>query len=382
MAGPEIAPFTFQLGDAAVADLRDRLSRTRWPDVLPDSGWARGAALDAVRPLVERWAEGYDFEAFVARCNQFPQVTTVIDGQQVHAIHARSPEPDAVPLIMTHGWPGSVAELFDVIGPLSDPRAHGLDPALAFHVVAPSLPGYGFSGPTSEAGWDIHRVATAFGELMSRLGYDRYFAQGGDWGSMVTSSLSTQFPEQVAAIHLTLLVAGPPKDGSEPTEAETAEMTARGAYMAMETGYQGIQATKPQTLGVALNDSPAGLATWILEKFHGWTGGDGLGEFDPDRLLDNLSIYWFTQTIHSSTRLYYETTGPAGMGRLKPASATVPMGFAHYPGEPFNSPRRWLEARFNIVHWADMAHGGHFAAMQVPGPFVDDLRTFFGSQSL
>jgi epoxide hydrolase len=272
-----------------------------------------------------------------------------------------------------------VAEFFDVIGPLSDPVAHGGEAADAFHVVAPSLPGYGFSGPTTELGWNIERTARAFVEVMDRLGYDRFFAQGGDWGSFVSSSLATAFPNRVAAVHLNLVMAGPPDDN--PTEEEKAEAAKLATFVATESGYQGIHATKPQTLAYGLTDSPAGLAGWILEKFHGWSGPDGDQRFNLDRLLDNISIYWLTGTINSSMRMYYEMMNPLTGARLRPRPLDVPVGIGRYPDEPFTAPRRWVEATHHPVYVSEPPAGGHFPAMQVPQLFVDDLRAFFRSRS-
>jgi len=386
-ATPGFEPWTFELDPAAVEDLRDRLGRTRWPDELPGVGWTRGTALSPLQELCRRWRDDFDFDAFVDRVNRFPQVTTTVDGQDLHLLHVRSPEPGARPLLLAHGWPGSVAEFWDVLGPLTDPATHGRDPAGAFHVVAPSLPGYGFSGPTREAGWDVGRTAGAFAEVMDRLGYDRYFCQGGDWGSMVVSELSARHPDRVAALHLNLLVAGPPKDGPGPVdeaeEAEEAELAASARFRALESAYQQVHATRPQSLAYGLTDSPAGLAGWILEKFQAWTGGDGLAAFSPDRLLDNLSIYWFTCTINASMRMYHETIGPERVGpRVGRPHPEVPIGFARYPGEPFNSPRRWIESAFNVVRWSDLPAGGHFPAMQVPDLFVDEVSSFFATRPL
>ncbi|HEY2330391.1 MAG TPA: epoxide hydrolase [Acidimicrobiales bacterium] len=377
-----IEPYTFELTPGQIDDLRQRLDRTRWPDALPDSGWNLGTNLDALQGLCRRWQTDFDFQSFLSRCNRFPQFTTEALGQTIRFLHVRSPEPGARPLLLTHGWPGSVAEFWDVLGPLTDPVAHGLDPAGALHVVAPSLPGYGFSGPTTQPGWDIGRVADAFAELMAALGYDRFFCQGGDWGSMVSSEISRRQPSRVAALHLNLLVAPRLKD-VPPTEEEEAQIERSSAFLALESAYQQIQGTKPQTLAYGLTDSPAGLAAWILEKFQSWTGAAGLAEFAPDRLLDNLSVYWFTGTINSSMRLYYESIGPRNTGRRqgRPPS-DVPTGFACYPGEPFNSPRRWIEAAYDIVRWSDMPRGGHFPAMQVPEDFVAEVSGFFAQRPL
>ncbi len=372
-------PFEVEVEPADVDDLRRRLRNTIWPDQLDDTAWVYGTDLDTVRSFCEEWAERYDWDGFVVRANAHPQVLTQIDGERIHAIHARSPEPDALPLIITHGWPGSVAELWDVIDPLTDPRAHGGDPADAFHVVAPSLPGYGFSGPTRSRGIDVAAAAERLHVLMGRLGYDRFVAQGGDWGSVVTTRLAHQQPDRVLGIHLNMLVVPAPPEEERFDGLDDADLAqlARGQQFRTEgTGYQAIQGTRPQTLAYGLTDSPAGLAAWILEKFHAWSdcGGDLDSAFDRTRLLDNLSIYWLTRTINSSMRLYYETIGLGGPSG--PVAVTVPTGHARYPGEIYLSPRAWAERWYPIVHWVDMPRGGHFAAMEQPELFVDDVRAF------
>jgi microsomal epoxide hydrolase len=383
---PNFESFTVEVADEAIEDLRRRLTRTRWPDQIPGSGWDYGTDLGTLRDLCAHWADGYDWDGFLARANAHPQFTTTIDGQRIHFVHARSPEAEARPLLLTHGWPGSVAEFYEVIGPLSDPVAHGGDAADAFHVVCPSLPGYGFSGPTVERGWDVHRIARAWAELMSGLGYDRFFAQGGDWGSPVTISLAGNFPDRVAAVHVNMMIIGRPRDVDDPmagvTEAEREALARSEAWRAEEAGYQSIQGTKPQTLAYGLTDSPAGLAGWILEKFQSWSdcGGDVLGYFGRDRLLDNISIYWLTGTINSSMRLYYESLGPGRLARQP--KVTVPVGYTRYPGEMSRPPRAWAEARFDIFSWAEQERGGHFAAMELPGVFVDDVRACFRAASL
>ena len=370
-----VEPFEVSVDDATIADLRDPLARTRWPDQPNGVGWDLGTDRDALQALCEHWRERFDWSAFVERCNRFPQHTTTVDGQRIDFIHARSPEAGARPLLLAHGWPGSVAEFFDVIGPLADPVAHGGSADDAFHVVVPSLPGYGFSGPTSELGWNIERTAQAFGEVMARLGYDRYFTQGGDWGSFVAPAMARAHPDRVAGVHVNLAVAGPPADG--PTDEETAIAGRMGAFAATESGYQAIQGTKPQTLAYGLTDSPAGLAGWILEKFHGWSGADGDQRFSVDRLLDNITIYWLTGTINSSMRMYYEMRQPAAAASLGAAPANVPLGVGRYPDEPFTVPRRWIEEALHPGYIGEAAEGGHFAAMQVPDLFVDDIRACF-----
>ena len=375
-----ITPFRVAVSDAEIADLRERLGRTRWPDQLPDSGWDYGADLDYVRSLCEYWRDGFDWRAFEARFNAFPQYVGEADGQRLHFYHLRSPEPEARPLIISHGWPGSVAEFLEVLGPLSDPAAHGGDPADAFHVVAPSLPGFGFSGPTRARGYRGRDIAGAFDGLMRTLGYDTYFAQGGDWGTLITMLLAGNFPERVKAIQLNLVTAPPPNpaDPTEGLDAEELEGLARTqAFMTHESAYQQIQGTKPQSLAYGLTDSPAGLAAWITEKFRSWSdcGGDVERSFSRDRLLDNISVYWLTGTINASMRLYYEETGPGRREALP--DIRVPTGHARFPAEIIQTPRRWAEAKYNITRWQKMPRGGHFAAMEVPDLFVDEVRTFF-----
>jgi microsomal epoxide hydrolase len=379
--GLEFEDFRVTVDDAVVDDLRRRLASTRWPDQIPGSGWDYGTNLDYLRELCAYWEHDFDWDAFVARCNAYPQVVTTIDGQRVHCIHARSREPDARPLVITHGWPGSVAEFFDVIGPLVDPAAYGGDSADAFHVVCPSLPGYGFSGPTHERGWDVARVARAWDELMTGLGYDRYYAQGGDWGSFITSTMGGMFPEHVAAVHVNLVFASAPSgdDAMEGvTEAEAERLGGMQHFVQFETGYQQIQSTKPQTLAYGLTDSPAGLAGWIVEKFRTWSDCDGDVErsFTKDRLLDNISIYWITGTINSSTRMYYESMR-ADRGFTAAPPVTVPFGHSNFKAEIYHAPRAWAEKQYDLVYWNDVGQGGHFAAMEVPGIFVDEVRACF-----
>lgn len=372
-------PFALDVPAHVVEDLRARLRATRWPDQIPDSAWDYGADRDYVQRLCSYWANEFDWTAFADRCNRFPQLRTTIDGERLHFIHARSAEPGARPLLISHGWPGSVAEFFDIIGLLTDPVSCGGDPGDAFHVVAPSLPGYGFSGPTHEKGWDTERIASAFATLMNELGYQRFFAHGGDWGSVISSYLGANFSDHVAAVHLTTL--GPFPDGEIPvglTDAELAAVAKRKHFVTHETGYQAIQSTKPMTLAYGLSDSPAGLAAWIIEKFKTWSDSCGGGVaplISIDRLLDNLSIYWLTDTIGSSARLYYESRRP---GRDKPRPVVkVPVGHAVFPGDIYQVPRQMVERFLNIVHWTEMPRGGHFAAMEVPDLLVGDIRDFF-----
>jgi epoxide hydrolase len=383
----EMKTFEVSVPAAAVDDLRRRLEHTRWPDQLDGTSWEYGTDKRFVEMLCRHWAHTFDWDAFVARCNAFPQFLTTIDGQQIHFIHARSPVPSARPLLLSHGWPGSVAEFFEVVGPLSDPARHGGNADDAFHVVAPSLPGFGFSGPTTERGWNAERISRAFAELMATLGYDRYFVQGGDWGSLISMNLGRYFSDRVAAVHVNSLSTPPPDGEEDPmsglTERELADLAAASHFTAYETGYQRLQATKPQTVAYGLSDSPAGLAAWLVEKFHGWSDCDGDVEksFTLDRLLDNISIYWLTGTINSSMRIYFETIGPDK--RFAPPELMVPLGHARFPAEISRTPRRWAEAAYpTLVHWTDMPRGGHFAAMEAPDAFVAEVRSFFRGQPL
>ncbi len=373
--------FVVDIADDVITDLHDRLARTRWPSPSPDGAWGYGTELGYLQELCEYWRTTFDWRVAERRLNSWPQVVTEIDGERVHAIHARSPEPDAFPLVMTHGWPGSVAEFLELIDPLRDPRSHGGDPADAFHVVCPSIPGYGFSGPTHQPGWHVVRVAAAVAELMARLGYDRYGAQGGDWGAITTMNLAANDAADVAGIHVNMMSAAPP-DRDNPhaglSAAELAGLADAAAFQEREAGYQAIQRTKPQTLGYGLNDSPAGLAGWIVEKFRTWSdcNGDVESKFTKDQLLTNIMIYWVTGTISSSTRLYYET---ASLGRSStvPGRWEVPTGVALFPKEIMRFPRAWVANRCNLTHWTEMPSGGHFAAMEEPARLIDDVRAFF-----
>jgi pimeloyl-ACP methyl ester carboxylesterase len=373
--------FRFEVSAAQIADLRERLQRTRWPDQLAGSGWSYGTDGAYLRELCRYWQHDYDWAAFERRLNAQPQYLTEIDGQRLHYYHLRSPEPHARPLLLSHGWPGSIVEFLEVLAPLADPRAHGGDPGDAFHLVVPSLPGFGFSGPTQRPGVNGRSIAATFNQLMLNLGYTRYFAQGGDWGSMITVMLGALHSEQVAAIHLNLLTA-PPPDPANPTaglnEEEIRGLQRNQAFVDNETGYQQIQRTKPQTLAYALSDSPSGLAGWIIEKFRGWSdcGGDIERSFSRAQLLDNINVYWLTGTINSSMRLYYEEVGPNGRREPLPKVA-VPTGHALFPAEIRRTPRAWADARFNVQRWQTMPRGGHFAAMEEPGLFVDEVREFF-----
>jgi len=371
----EISPYRIDIPQAALDDLRDRLGRTRWPDELPGVGWDLGVPLDYLKDLAGYWATTYDWRGQEKALNEFAQFTTVIDGQNVHFLHVRSPEPDALPLLITHGWPGSIAEFLDIIGPLADPAAHGGDPGDAFHVIAPSIPGFGFSGPTHETGWNTVRVARAWAELMRRLGYERYGAQGGDTGALVSPELGRIDPEHLAGIHVNNLLTFPSGQLDDLSDADQGRLKLMQRWQEEMAGYASIQSTRPQTLAYALTDSPAGQLAWIVEKFKEWTDPAArLPEdaVDRDRLLTDVSIYWLTATAGSSARLYYE--GARSWGQPEEPSA-VPTGVAVFPMDI--TIRSIAEAQHNIVHWTEFDRGGHFAAMEAPGLLIADIREFF-----
>ena len=381
-AGAEVQPFRIDIPDAALDDLRDRLARTRWPDELPGAGWAYGVPLGYLRELAEYWRAGYDWRAQEARLNQFPQFITTIDGARVHFLHVRSPEPQALPVVITHGWPGSVAEFLDVIGPLTDPGAHGGDPADAFHLVIPSIPGYGFSGPTDGTGWTTARVAKAWTELMRRLGYQRYGAQGGDWGAFVSPEVGRADPDHVVGVHVNAATFGfiPFGDvGSEElatfTDAEKARLQRLKWFLSDGNAYFQIQATRPQTLAYGLTDSPVGQLAWNVEKFKEWTHpAEDPPEraVDRDQLLTNVMLYWLTGTANSSARLYYENLHAGSWGQQP---STTPTGVAVFAED--YAIRRYSQRANNIVHWSEFDRGGHFAAMEAPDLLVGDIREFF-----
>jgi pimeloyl-ACP methyl ester carboxylesterase len=374
-----IEPFTIAVPDADLDDLRARLTRTRLSDQIPGAGWDYGTERDYLAELVAYWRDEYDWRRAEKALNAFDNYLTEIDGTRVHFIHARSPEPDALPLVITHGWPGSVVEFLEIIRPLADPRSHGGDPADAFHVVCPAIPGYGFSGPTHERGWGPRRIAQAWATLMAELGYARYGAQGGDWGSMISTQLALVDAEHLAGLHLNMIVAPPPADldFDNLREDEQAALASYDYYARVDSGYSKIQGTKPQTIGYALDDSPAGLAAWIVEKFRTWSDCDGDVErrFTKDQLLDNVMFYWLTGTAHSAGRLYYEAEQTAGF--VPDTRVEVPVGFAAFPKEIIRSPRHWAEIRYDVRRWTEMPKGGHFAAFEEPQLLVDDIRAFF-----
>ncbi len=413
--GAAVRPFKVHVEEAVLEDLRGRLARTRWPDQIPGSAWTYGVDQAYLRTLVEYWRTAFDWREAERRLNAFDQFTTVIDGVDLHFIHQRSKHGNALPLVITHGWPGSVAEMLKVIGPLADPEAHGGRAEDAFHVICPSLPGFGFSGKPRDPGWNVSRMAEAISTLMERLGYQRYGAQGGDWGRSVTEWLGRNDP-RVVGIHMQFPPGGPPAEG-DPNAGLTPDEIERGKRRNQELkdqrAYGAIQGTRPLTLSYGLNDSPAGLAAWIVDKFWAWSdhGGNLESSFTKDELLTNITIYWVTETMPSSVRIYYESRGdPTGSARRGPSREAwrggrgpppsppdqrahppppregvrprrprndVPAGVALFPKEINVPPRKWVEKHYNLVHWTEMPRGGHFAALEQPQLLVDDVRKFF-----
>ena len=381
---PDIKPFTIHVSDSALDDLSNRLALTRLPDQLDNTSWEYGTDLGYLAELLTYWREEFDWRKQEADLNQFDHFTTEVDGLATHFIHQRSNNSDAMPLLLVHGWPGSISEFSKIIGPLTNPQEHGSDSFDSFHVVAPSLPGFGFSAIPSESGYSPEKMAHIFAQLMAQLGYEKFAIAGGDWGAIINRHMANTFPEKLIALHSNMLLAAPPTDTAENsavTEAESALRNNRLSYMRNEVGYQQIQATKPQSLGYGLNDSPAGLAAWIVEKFHGWTdltqGADGdlNDRLSMDEILTNISIYWHTQTITSSTRIYYENQRAP---RLKEMGyIAVPTGVAIFPADIYITPKSWAEASYDIRHWTVMPRGGHFAALEEPELYLEDLQKFF-----
>ncbi|WP_216903027.1 epoxide hydrolase family protein [Nocardia alni] len=373
-----ITPFHIDIEQTDLEELNDRLARTRWPDALPGVGWSYGVDRDYLIELTEYWRTGYDWREHEARLNKFPQFITEIDGQNVHFLHVRSPEPDATPLILTHGWPSTPADFLDILSPLTDPRAHGGDPSEAFHVVAPSIPGFGFSGPTHETGWDVPRIARAWAELMSRLGYRRYGAQGGDYGSLISAALGRIMPEQVIGVHVNALAdaaTGSGQDFAALSESDRAKAMANQMWWFGHNGYATQMALRPQTIAYALNDSPTGQLAWNLEWFVDWdpTATDR-APIDRDVILTNVTTYWLTGTAGSAARLYRESGSSWGS---KPTPSSVPTAVANFLGD--RAVRGLAELVNTVVRWNEYPVGGHFASLQAPTELVTDIREFFRS---
>jgi epoxide hydrolase len=375
--------FRIEVAETELEDLRARLRGARWPERETVADWSQGVPLDYLRELCRYWADAYDWRATEARLNALPQFRATIDGLGIHFLHLRSPHPGALALVITHGWPGSIVEFLDAIGPLTDPPAHGGDARDAFHVVCPSLPGYGFSDKPSQPGWDIERIAAAWTALMSQLGYERYGAQGSDWGTSISATIAKLDPAHVAGIHLTPPLAPPdPETLDDPTERERAALASLEHSAEWDSGYSREHATRPQTIGYALVDSPVALCAWIVEKFWAWTDCNGHPEnaLTRDQLLDNLMLYWLPRTGASSARLYWESVAQVNrwISDVVDDTIDVPTGCSIFPKELQRPSRRWAERRFvDIRHWNELARGGHFAAFEQPELFVDEVRAFF-----
>lgn len=370
-----IEPFKIDIPDSALEELKQRLALTRWPDTETVEDWSQGTPLSYMKEVVDYWQTGYDWRKVEAELNALPQYKATVQGLPIYFIHIRSPEPTARPLIMTHGWPGSVLEFMKVLGPLTDPKAHGGAAEDAFHVVCPALPGYGFSGKPQTAGWGVEKIADAWSELMVGLGYERYFAQGGDWGAIVTQTIALRDTTHCAAIHTNMPIVTPPADMMDDlTEKEQKALQGMQFYQQHDSGYSKQQSTRPQTVGYGLVDSPVGQAAWILEKFYQWMDCDGHPEnvVSRDELLDNVMMYWLTGSGASSARLYWESFG----GSRNDDPVTIPAGISQFPKEIFGTSKRWAETRFkNLVHYNELPKGGHFAAFEQPALFVGEVRT-------
>ncbi|MEQ9396677.1 epoxide hydrolase family protein [Haliea sp.] len=375
-----ISPYTVAIPDAVLDDLRQRLALTRWPDQETCDDWSQGMPLAYARELAEYWARDYDWRRCEAELNARPQFSTRIQGLDIHFLHCRSPHPDALPLIISHGWPGSILEFRHIIDALVDPVAHGGDPVDAFHLVIPSLPGYGFSGKPTTTGTSVEVIGRMWGELMARLGYDRYVAQGGDWGSMITQSMGQTETTHCAGIHVNMPIVAPDPDTMDKlTPQEQGALESMGYYADWDSGYSKQQSTRPQTLGYGLADSPVGQMAWIMEKFYAWTDCERDGSkhpehvIDRDELLDNVMIYWLNNAAASSARLYWESFGSPNFDPI-----TMPVGCSIFPREIFRSSRRWAEKRFTqLIHWNELPAGGHFAALEQPALMIGELRDCF-----
>ncbi len=377
--------FRVDIAEADLEDLRRRLAAVRWPNEVPDVGWERGVPLNYLRELADYWRTSFDWTAAEARINQFPQFTTTIDGANIHFLHVRSSEQNAVPLLLTHGWPGSFVEFLEVIERLTDPRAYGGEPSDAFHVVIPTIPGFGFSGPTDGSSWTVGRVAGAWAQLMRQLGYDRYIPQGGDLGAGISAMLAAIDSEHVIGVHVNFLITPPtddPADLAGLTDSDIARLGLLSRFTGELSGYMKLQSTRPQTLSYALTDSPVGQLAWIVERFKDWADAPKSPDdaVDRDQLLTNVSLYWLTATAGSSANFYFDNADimPTALTPPPPPPPlTVPFGVAVYPYDAAQAIRRFAERSFpNIVQWSEFERGGHFAAMEEPDLFVADLQAF------
>ena len=376
-----IRPFRVDIKEDVLTDLRERLKRTRWPDEIPGSGWDYGSNLTYVKELVDYWIEEFDWRKQEEVINGYSQFIDEVDGLDVHYIHERGKGPDPLPLLLIHGWPGSIVEFLDFIPLLTDPAAHGGDERDSFDVVAPSLPGYGFSEKPSVPGMGVNGMADVFAKLMSQIGYEGYVAQGGDWGASISSRLGFSHSDKVKAIHINMILGGSPYlgPGSRPlSDAEKQYLREIEQWERDEGAYGHIQGTKPQTLAYGLNDSPAGLAAWIVEKWRSWSdcGGDIESVYTKDKILTNITLYWVTETINASTRIYYETR--KDRWRLSQGEGIgVPTAVAVFPEELDRPVKEWAERTYNVQRWTEFPKGGHFAAMEEPQALAEDMREFF-----
>ncbi|MFE2037672.1 epoxide hydrolase family protein [Streptomyces scopuliridis] len=368
-----IQPHPFAFPDSALEDLRRRLSSTRWPEREPVADSSQGAPLERMQALIDYWRDGYDWRAAEARLNALNPSTTRIDGLDIHFLHVRSPEPDATPLVITHGWPGSPFEIAKSVPLLADPRAHGGDPRDAFHVVVPSMPGFSLSGKPTETGWGAERISRAWVELMRRLGYDRFVAQGGDWGYAITNALGAIGAPTVQAVHFNMFPVFETLEAQD--EGERRGLERLRDFQANKSGYQLEQIQSPQTIGYALTDSPVGQAAWLYELYERWTDNDGDPEqaLSRDDMLDNITLYWLTATAASSARIYWES-----MRSFREQEIAVPVGFSQFPSDLHLASRRWVEERYpTLVHYNELPKGGHFPAWEQPELFVEEVRASF-----
>jgi pimeloyl-ACP methyl ester carboxylesterase len=376
----EVLPFEVAVENAQLQELRQRIAATRWPEQETCKGWDQGVPLAYARELADYWANGYDWRRWEQRLNQWPQFKTQIDGIDIHFIHVRSSHEDALPMIISHGWPGSVVEFHKIIEPLTQPERHGGTGSDAFHLVLPSLPGYGFSGPPKSTGTSVEAIGRMWGKLMARLGYDRYVAQGGDWGSIITQSMGQTETTHCDAIHTNMpLVVPDPETMDSLTEEEEAALEAMNFYYESDSGYSKIQSTRPQTIGYALADSPVGQMTWIIDKFYSWTdcARDGVKHLEnvltKDELLDNVMMFWLNNCAASSARLYWESFNTPNLDPID-----MPTGCSIFPGEIFRSSRRWAEKRFSqLIYFNELDRGGHFAALEQAELFTREMRECF-----
>jgi pimeloyl-ACP methyl ester carboxylesterase len=371
----DIRPFTVEVHDDTVTDLVTRLRTTRWPNAETVDDWSQGVPLSYMQELIDYWASEYDFKRLSTRLNEYDNFITAIDGVDIHFLHIRSSNEDALPLLLTHGWPGSTVEFLNVIGPLCEPQEHGGDAADAFHLVVPSLPGYGFSGKPTNSGWGTEKIGKVWAELMARLGYDRYVAQGGDWGSIVTTAIARHDQAHCAAIHINMVVVPPDPNADDLTDLEKSALEGIKYYQDWDSGYSKQQSTRPQTVSYGLVDSPAGQAAWIVEKFWAWTDNNGHPEdvLNRDEMLDNIMVYWINSAAGSSARLYWESFGAGSADPI-----TTPMGATIFPKEIFRTSERFAKNMYtNIIYWSVRDSGGHFAAFEQPAIFTDEVRNCF-----